>query len=230
MPSRIRNLGILAHVDAGKTTVTENLLFLSGAIRSIGNVDKGTSLSDALDVERRRGISVRASTMSFEWDGVTINLIDTPGHVDFSAEVERSLRILDCAILVLSAVEGIQAQTASIWEALEAMGIPVLLFVNKVDRMGADTARVVEDLKRRFSPDVILINQPEKEGESDARVVDLDAEALSVLKLWLSGGGVRCSSAAILPAIRACSRLSSSSASIVPGLNRSSSIALRSRS
>ncbi len=179
--SRIRNLGILAHVDAGKTTVTENMLFLSGAIRSPGNVDKGTSLSDALDVERRRGISVRASALSFEWEGVRINLIDTPGHVDFSAEVERSLRVLDCAVLVLSAVEGIQAQTESIWAALEALSIPVILFVNKLDRMGADTARVVDDLKRRFSPDVIPVNQPEREGESDAGIVDLDPDGLASL-------------------------------------------------
>ena len=91
-----------------------------------------------------------ASALSFEWEGVRINLIDTPGHIDFSAEVERSLRVLDCAVLVLSAVEGIQAQTESIWAALEALSIPVILFVNKLDRIGADTARVVDDLKRRF--------------------------------------------------------------------------------
>ena len=178
---RIRNLGILAHVDAGKTTVTENLLYLSGAIRSPGNVDKGTSLSDALDVERRRGISVRASAMSFAWAGVRINLIDTPGHVDFSAEVERSLRVLDCAVLVLSAVEGIQAQTESIWAALETLNIPVILFVNKLDRIGADSAKVVDDLKRRFSPDVIPVNQPEKEGESDARIAELDPDGQTAL-------------------------------------------------
>ena len=178
---RIRNLGILAHVDAGKTTVTENLLYLSGAIRSPGNVDKGTSLSDALDVERRRGISVRASAMSFEWAGVRINLIDTPGHVDFSAEVERSLRVLDCAVLVLSAVEGIQAQTESIWAALETLNIPVILFVNKLDRIGADTAKVVDNLKRRFSPDVIPVNQPEKEGESDASIAEFDPDGQTAL-------------------------------------------------
>lgn len=180
-PTRIRNLGILAHVDAGKTTLTENMLFLSGAIRSPGSVDKGTSLSDGLDVERRRGISVRASSMSFEWGGVRINLIDTPGHVDFSAEVERSLRVLDCAVLVLSAVEGIQAQTESIWAALETLNIPVILFVNKLDRIGADPASVVDDLKRRFSPDVILVNRPEKEGESDARIADLDPAGQTTL-------------------------------------------------
>ena len=180
-PPRIRNLGILAHVDAGKTTLTENMLFLSGAIRSPGNVDKGTSLSDALDVERRRGISVRASSMSFEWEGVRINLIDTPGHVDFSAEVERSLRVLDCAVLVLSAVEGIQAQTETIWAALEALNIPVILFVNKLDRIGADTARVVDDLKRRFSRDVIPVNQPEKEGESDAGIASLNPDCQTAL-------------------------------------------------
>ena len=97
---RIRNLGIVAHVDAGKTTVTEQMLYLSGATRAVGNVDKGTSLSDALEVEKKRGISVRASALSLGWKGVQVNLIDTPGHVDFSAEVERSLRVLDCAVLV----------------------------------------------------------------------------------------------------------------------------------
>ena len=129
---RIRNLGILAHVDVGKTTVTEQMLYLSGSTRVAGNVDKGTSLSDALEVEKKRGISVRASALSFVWRDVQVNLIDTPGHVDFSAEVERSLRVLDCAVLVLSAVEGIQAQSEPIWDALEALGIPLLVFVNKI--------------------------------------------------------------------------------------------------
>ena len=170
----IRNLGILAHVDAGKTTVTENMLFLSGAVRSLGNVDKGTSLSDGLQVERRRGISVRATTLSFDWKGVRINLIDTPGHVDFAAEVERSLRVLDCAILVVSAVEGIQAHTETIWGALEALDLPVMLFVNKLDRAGADVAAVVSDMKNRFSTDIALANQPVAAGTPEASVVDLD--------------------------------------------------------
>ena len=115
---RIRNIGIVAHVDAGKTTLTEQMLYLAGSIRQTGNVDKGTSLSDAMDVEQRRGISVRATSLSFTWRDVQINLIDTPGHVDFSAEVERSLRVLDGAILILSAVEGVQSHTETLWRAL----------------------------------------------------------------------------------------------------------------
>ena len=170
---RIRNLGILAHVDAGKTTLTEHLLFLSGSIRSLGSVDKGTSLSDGLDVEKKRGISVRASTLSFAWQGVQINLIDTPGHVDFSSEVERALRVLDGAVLVLSAVEGLQAQTEPLWTALAARQIPVLVFINKIDRMGADAAAVLAQLRRTFSPDMVLLNRAENEGENNARVVAL---------------------------------------------------------
>jgi len=177
----IRNLGILAHVDAGKTTVTENMLFLSGAIRSVGNVDKGTSLSDGLAVEKRRGISVRATTLSFSWKDVQINLIDTPGHVDFAAEVERSLRILDCAILVLSAVEGIQSHTETIWEALEALGIPVILFINKLDRVGADAPAVVADMQRRFSADIVAVNQAVDAGTRDAAVTELDDSGLKML-------------------------------------------------
>lgn len=177
----IRNLGILAHVDAGKTTVTENMLFLSGTIRSVGNVDKGTSLSDGLEVERRRGISVRATTLSFTWKGVQINLIDTPGHVDFAAEVERSLRVLDCAILVLSAVEGIQAHTETIWNALETLGIPVILFINKLDRVGADVSAVVADMKSRFSPDLAVVNQPIAPGTAEASADELDEDGMQTL-------------------------------------------------
>ena len=165
---KIRNLGILAHVDAGKTTVTENLLYLSGSIKAIGNVDKGTSLSDTLDIEKKRGISVRATTLSFSWNDVQINLIDTPGHVDFSAEVERSLRVLDCAVLVISAVEGIQAQTETIWSALEALQIPTIIFINKIDRLGADTLAIVESLKHDFSPNMALLNRPHNETDADA--------------------------------------------------------------
>jgi small GTP-binding protein len=181
MSKRIRNLGILAHVDAGKTTVTENMLYLSGAIRSVGNVDKGTSLSDGLEVEKRRGISVRATTMSFEWKDVQINLIDTPGHVDFAAEVERSMRVLDCAILVLSAVEGVQAHTVTIWDALKALEIPVILFINKVDRMGADAAAVFQDLKQRFSVDVALMSQVIDEGSNEASIASVEGEGLQQL-------------------------------------------------
>ncbi len=170
---RIRNLGILAHVDAGKTTLTEHLLFLSGSLRSLGSVDKGTSLSDGLEVERKRGISVRASTLSFSWQGVQINLIDTPGHVDFSSEVERALRVLDAAVLVLSAVEGLQAQTEPLWQALASRQIPVILFINKIDRTGADAAAVLGQLRRSLSPDMVLLNRAVDEGTTSAQVTAL---------------------------------------------------------
>ncbi|MBT5872901.1 MAG: GTP-binding protein, partial [Candidatus Latescibacteria bacterium] len=172
----IRNLGILAHVDAGKTTLTEHILFLSGATRAVGRVDKGTSLSDGLDVERRRGISVRASTLSIEWSDVRINLIDTPGHMDFAAEVERSLRVLDSAVLVLSAVEGIQSHTEIIWEALAQLDVPVILYVNKIDRVGSDTDAVIANICRAFSPNLVQLNRPVREGRDDAGIEDLFRE------------------------------------------------------
>ncbi|MED5575452.1 MAG: GTP-binding protein, partial [Pseudomonadota bacterium] len=168
----IRNIGILAHVDAGKTTLTEHMLYLSGSTRAAGSVDKGTSLSDVLDVEKKRGISVRSAALSFTWRDVQINLIDTPGHVDFSAEVERALRVLDGAVLVLSAVEGIQAQSEPIWSALEAMNIPTLVFINKVDRMGANSAAVVEALQNEFSADVLPVDYVQNEGDNGAVLVD----------------------------------------------------------
>lgn len=173
---KIRNLGILAHVDAGKTTVTENMLFLSGSTRALGDVNKGTTLSDGLEVEKKRGISVRASSFTFQWQDVQINLIDTPGHVDFSAEVERSLRVLDCAVLVLSAVEGIQAHTETIWHALKALHIPVILFINKIDRVGANTHAIIETLAQEFTSDLVLLNQPKDEGQTEATLTELTPE------------------------------------------------------
>lgn len=130
------NLGILAHVDAGKTSVTEQLLYLGGSIRQAGSVDAGTSHTDWLEVERRRGISVKAAAASLRCQDVTVNLIDTPGHVDFIGEVERCLGVLDGAVLVISAAEGVQPQTRLLWMALKQLRIPTLFLINKVDRPG----------------------------------------------------------------------------------------------
>lgn len=162
------NVGILAHVDAGKTTLTESFLYLGGLLKIPGNVDKGTSQSDFMDIEKERGISVRSATSTFFWKDVQINLIDTPGHIDFSAEVERTLGVLDVAILVISAVEGVQAHTENIWLALKEHQIPTLLFINKIDRMGADTSRVLAEIRSDLGPDVVVLQQSKNDGEADS--------------------------------------------------------------
>lgn len=167
----IRNVGIVAHVDAGKTTTTEHMLFESGRIRSLGRVDAGTAQTDWLDVERERGISVRAASTAFRWKDCTINLIDTPGHVDFSSEVERSLRILDGAILIVSAVEGVQAHTETLWNALRSLGIPTLIFINKMDRIGANAERVMGEIRKYLSADIAVIQRFTGE-EADFHAVD----------------------------------------------------------
>src|SRR3954466_2647903 len=132
------NLGILAHVDAGKTSLTERLLHAAGVIDAVGSVDRGDTQTDTLALERRRGITIRSAVVSFTLGDVKVNLIDTPGHSDFVAEVERALGVLDGAVLVVSAVEGVQSQTRVLIRTLERLGIPFLIFVNKVDRVGAD--------------------------------------------------------------------------------------------
>jgi ribosomal protection tetracycline resistance protein len=157
------NLGILAHVDAGKTTLTERLLYDAGVIRELGSVDRGTTQTDTLALERQRGITIRAAVVSFPLHGVTVNLIDTPGHPDFIAEVERALGVLDGAVLVVSAVEGVQAQTLVLMRALQRLRIPTLLFVNKTDRMGADVRRVLEEIRRRLSPAAVFASAPDVE-------------------------------------------------------------------
>ncbi|RCW41483.1 GTP-binding protein [Paenibacillus prosopidis] len=159
-PRYIRNIGIFAHVDAGKTTTTEQILFHSGRIRSLGSVDAGTAQTDYLEVERSRGISVRAAATRFTWNGVTVNLVDTPGHVDFLSEVERSLRVMDGAVLIISAVEGVQAQTEVIWHALRERNMPTLIYVNKMDRVGADPLGTLKQIRRLLSPQAAPVQAP----------------------------------------------------------------------
>jgi ribosomal protection tetracycline resistance protein len=167
---RTLNLGILAHVDAGKTTLTERLLFTAGAIGQIGSVDAGTTQTDSLDLERERGITIRSAVASFFLGDLAVNLVDTPGHPDFIAEVERVLGVLDGAVLVVSAVEGVQPQTPLLFRALQRLNVPTLIFVNKIDRTGADPDGVVEAMARRLSPGVVTMTTVSDAGRRDASV------------------------------------------------------------
>lgn len=177
----MRNIGIFAHVDAGKTTLSEQLLLKAGAIRSAGSVDAGTAHTDSLPVERRRGISVRASCVRLSWRETEINLIDTPGHTDFSAEIERSLWALDGAVIVVSGVEGVQPQTELLFEALRAQNMPAFFFINKMDREGADAARVTAQLRRRLTGRAARVSDPDELLET---VCDADEE---LMERYLAG-------------------------------------------
>ena len=159
MTRSLLNLGILAHVDAGKTTLTERLLYAAGAIDAPGSVDAGTTRTDTLELERRRGITIKAGVVSFAVGESTVNLIDTPGHPDFIAEVERALAVLDGVVLVVSAVEGVQPQTRVLWRALRRLELPTLFFVNKTDRRGADVARTVAAIRERLTPAAALLDE-----------------------------------------------------------------------
>ncbi|AFU68334.1 ribosome protection translation G-like protein factor that confers tetracycline resistance TetM/TetO-like protein [Psychroflexus torquis ATCC 700755] len=167
------NIGILAHVDAGKTTLTEQFLYNSGAIKILGSVDKGSTRTDSLDIEKERGISIKAATTSFEWKGVKINLIDTPGHVDFSSEVERVLCIVDTAVLVVSAVEGVQAHTLNIWDSLKELQIPTLIFINKIDRQGADAETTIAQLEHDLKAKPVVLFSSENEGLTNAAITSV---------------------------------------------------------
>jgi ribosomal protection tetracycline resistance protein len=165
------NLGILAHVDAGKTTLTERLLHSAGVIDEIGSVDAGTSHTDFLDLERRRGITIKAAVVSFVVGDVTINLLDTPGHPDFIAEVERALGVLDGAVLVISAVEGIQPQTRVLMRSLQRLRLPTLLFVNKIDRVGAQESTLLRAIADRLTPSVVAMGTTQDLGSRTADFV-----------------------------------------------------------
>lgn len=170
------NLGILAHVDAGKTTLTESLLYHSGIIKSRGSVDKGTTITDSLELEQKRGMTIKASTVSFPIDDVKINLIDTPGHVDFIGEVERSLRALDGAILVISAREGVQPQTRILFHQLKKMRMPVIMFINKTDRVGADYEAVLSQIRTQLAPGIIPMQEVKRTPQQEYVIRDYDWE------------------------------------------------------
>lgn len=167
------NIGIVAHVDAGKTTTTENLLYYSGAIKTVGKVDLGNTQTDSMELERERGITIKSSAISFVWNNVKVNIIDTPGHVDFVSEVERSLSVLDGAILVVSAVEGIQSQTRILFNTLKALKIPTIIFINNLDRTGSDYNKVFKEIKKTMCNKVVRLQKVYNEGSKDVHLNNL---------------------------------------------------------
>src|SRR5678815_2903407 len=146
---RVRNIGIVAHIDAGKTTVTERFLFYSGKIHKIGDIDEGDTQMDWMPQERERGITITAATTTFNWRGHEVHLIDTPGHVDFTIEVERSMRVLDGAVIVFSAVDGVEPQSETVWHQADKFGVPRIAFINKLYRIGADLDAAVWGVETR---------------------------------------------------------------------------------
>jgi ribosomal protection tetracycline resistance protein len=164
------NLGVLAHVDAGKTSLTEALLYAGGAVNEVGRVDDGTTQTDSLAMERRRGITIRTAVATFAVDDVSVNLVDTPGHPDFIAEVDRSLAVLDGAVLVVSAVEGVQAQTIVLFRALRRLGVPAVIFINKIDRSGADPDQVLAVVRRRLTAALVPLGAVRGQGTPHAAV------------------------------------------------------------
>ncbi|HEY4059568.1 MAG TPA: elongation factor G [Kofleriaceae bacterium] len=169
---RVRNIGIIAHVDAGKTTLTERVLFHTGQIHKQGEVHLGTATTDFHPIEQRKGITILAAAVTAEWAGHRIHLIDTPGHVDFTIEVERSLRVLDGAVVVLDGVAGVEPQTETVWRQADRYRVPRIVFVNKLDRVGADFPRAMEQVRTRFGATPVAINWPVMEG-GQLKVVDL---------------------------------------------------------
>src|SRR6188474_2576103 len=156
----IRNIGVIAHIDAGKTTLTEHMLYYSGAKHRVGEVDKGTTETDSDPEEQERGITIYAACVTFDWLDCNINLLDTPGHVDFTAEVERCLRVLDGAVVVFSAREGVEAQSETVWRQADKYRVPRIAFINKLDREGADFEAVFRDLEKRLGANPVAVQIP----------------------------------------------------------------------
>lgn len=171
--SRLRNIAVLAHIDAGKTTTTERMLYYCGVIRRMGEVHDGDTTMDFTPQERERGITIGSAAISFNWKDTKINLIDTPGHVDFTIEVERSLRVLDGAVVVLDGVAGVEAQTETIWEQADRYSIPRIAFINKLDREGADMERALESIRERLQVIPLVIQLPIGEADEFEKVIDL---------------------------------------------------------
>lgn len=161
-------VGILAHVDAGKTTFSEQVLYHTGVIRKRGRVDHADSFFDLNPIEKRRGITVFSDQAYFPLNGDTIHWLDTPGHVDFSAEMERCARAMDVAVLLISAVEGVQSHTETVWNLLRRHKVPTLIFINKIDRIGADVDAVIEQMRTRLSDSIVDFRDPDPEQVAQA--------------------------------------------------------------
>ncbi len=170
---KIRNIGIIAHIDAGKTTTTERLLFYTGKTYKIGEVDEGTAVMDWMDQERERGITIFSAATTCYWKNHKINIIDTPGHVDFTVEVERSLRVLDGVIGIFCGVGGVQPQSETVWRQSKKYGIPSIIYINKMDRVGADFNKVTEDIKDTLNADVLVMQIPVVENDEFKGIVDV---------------------------------------------------------
>src|SRR5512138_239508 len=170
---RYRNIGIIAHIDAGKTTTTERILFYTGKTYRIGSVDEGTTVTDWMVQEGERGITIVSAAVSAEWKGYQINRIDTPGHIDFTAEVQRSLRVLDGGVVVFDAVQGVEPQSETVWRQADRYGVPRICFVNKMDRVGASYQRTIESIKSRLGANPIPMQLPIGSEAGFRGVVDL---------------------------------------------------------
>ena len=170
---RYRNIGIIAHIDAGKTTTTERILFYTGKTHRLGSVDDGTTVTDWMEQERERGITIVSAAVTAEWKGYQINIIDTPGHIDFTAEVQRSLRVLDGGIVVFDAVQGVEPQSETVWRQADRYGVPRICFANKMDRVGASYERTIETIKQRLGANPIAMQMPIGMEAAFRGVIDL---------------------------------------------------------
>src|SRR5437868_2869151 len=171
--ARTRNIGIMAHIDAGKTTTTERILYYTGKAYKIGEVHEGTALMDWMVQERERGITITSAATTCQWKGHWINIIDTPGHVDFTVEVERSLRVLDGAVAVFDAVAGVEPQSETVWRQADRYEVPRIAFVNKMDRTGANFARTVQSMRERLGANPVPVQLPLGEEDKHRGVIDL---------------------------------------------------------
>ncbi len=168
-----RNIGIIAHIDAGKTTTTERILFYTGRTHRLGNVDDGTTVTDWMEQERERGITITAAAVTCFWRDYQINIVDTPGHIDFTAEVQRSLRVLDGGVVVFDAVAGVEPQSETVWRQADRYGVPRICFVNKMDRMGADFWNTIRMIREQLAANPVPIQFPIGSEDSFRGFVDL---------------------------------------------------------
>src|SRR5690606_19530742 len=171
--NKIRKIGIMAHIDAGKTTTTERILYYTGRLHRMGEVHEGGATMDWMEQEKERGITITSAATTCEWQDHRINIIDTPGHVDFTAEVERSLRVLDGAMALFCAVGGVEPQAETVWRQADKYNVPRLAFVNKMDRTGADFFNVVQMMKDRLKANAVPIQIPVGQGDMFAGIIDL---------------------------------------------------------